>query len=76
MVRNQVPASFYFGHINLFYFLFRTHARRYVVLPLLQHLPEAIFQQDKTRSHFANITLSLLTENNVNLLPGHQGHLI
>lgn len=52
------------------------NARRYidnilepVVLPFLQNLPGAVFQQDNARPHTANVTLDFLAENNVNCLP-------
>lgn len=40
-----------------------------VLLPFIQHLPEAVFQQDNARPHTANITTGFLAENNVNCLP-------
>ena len=40
-----------------------------IFIPLLQDLPEVIFQQDNARPHIANLTLDFLTDNNLNFLP-------
>lgn len=52
------------------------NARRYidsvlepVVVPLLQNLPGAAFQQDNARPHTAHVTSAFLEENNINMLP-------